>query len=183
MQDELEFSPEVVDFIKETVYKDGRWMAIIGKAVYEKYGEEAIDIICKVFYKFGEEEGKAYKKEAGYEGREDEIDIEVVMSKIYCNVFKHLRVAGFEMNVKAFSAEESDIEFTRCPILDSWKSVWDKPWYMCQIAKAYDEGFMHGVNPKLEWTHYAEKDGQEGLARGKSCEKMRLVFNAREDKL
>lgn len=47
---------------------------------------------------------------------------------------------------------------------------------MCQIAKAYDEGFMYGVHPMLEWTHYAEKEGQEVLARGKSCERIRLAF-------
>jgi hypothetical protein len=35
---------------------------------------------------------------------------------------------------------------------------------------------MKGINPKLEWTHYAEKDGQEGLARGKVYEKMRLIL-------
>lgn len=176
MADNFGLSDEAIEFVKDTVWKDGRWMAVIAKAVYEKYGKEAIGVICKEFYNFGMEEGKRYKKEAGYEGREDEITVEVVMKEIYCNVFKHLRVAGFENEVTKFTPTESDITFSRCPILDSWKSVWDKPWFMCQIAKSYDEGFMKGINPKLNWAHYPEKDGQCGLARGKSTEKISLVL-------
>lgn len=177
MNNDYGLSSEAVDFVKETVLKDGRWMAMIAKAVYEKYGEEAIEVICEEFYKFGVTEGIAYKKAAGYEGREDEIDVEVVMTKIYNHVFKHLRVAGFQKQIKKIVADEFEADFFRCPILDSWKTVWDKPWLMCKIAKFYDEGFMHGVNPKLEWTHYPEKCGQCGLARGESSEKLRLILS------
>lgn len=88
------------------------------------------------------EEGKKYKKEAGFEGREDEINAEVVMNYIYTHAFPHLRVAGFDKEVIKFCSAECDINFFRCPVLDAWKTVWDKPWLMCEIAKAYDEGFM-----------------------------------------
>lgn len=177
MTDNYGLSADVVEFVKETVWKDGRWMAVIAKAAYEKCGEEVIDAICQEFYKFGMEEGIQYKKAAGYEGREDEINVEIVMKEIYCNVFKHLRVAGFESEVHKFTAKEFDYTFLRCPILDAWKSIWDKPWLMCQMAKSYDEGFMKGVNPKLEWAQYAEKYGQCGLARGEPCEKFKLIQN------
>jgi hypothetical protein len=176
MAENIDFSNEVVKFIQETVHKDGKWMAMFVKAAYEKWGREVIDVMCKAFYEFGMKEAVQYKKEAGYEGREDELDVKTIMEDIYSDVFKHLRIAGFEKKVKTFNAKESDITFSRCPILDAWKSVWDKPWFMCEIAKCYDEGFMKGINPKLEWTHYAEKDGQEGLARGKVYEKMRLIL-------
>ena len=35
-----------------------------------------------------------------------------------------------------------------------------------RFAKYHDEGFMEGVNPKLEWVGHIEKDGSKGLARG-----------------
>lgn len=44
------FSTEVVQFIQETVHKDSRWMAIMVKAVYEKYGHEAVDLISQAIY-------------------------------------------------------------------------------------------------------------------------------------
>lgn len=177
MADDFGFPPEVVEFAKEAVWKDGRWMALMVKSVYEKWGQEAIDVLCKAFYEFGIEEGKRYKKEYGYEGRENEIDVAVALRDIYPNVHKHLGAAGLEIERIKFCPTESESHIPMCSIFDAWKSIWDKPWFMCEImSKSHDEGFMKGLNPKLEWTHHAEKDGQKGLARGEAYCKMRLVL-------
>src|SRR3990172_11783225 len=129
------------------------------------------------FYEFGIEEGKRYKKEYGYEGRENEIDVAVALRDIYPNVHKHLGAAGLAIERIKFCPTESESHIPECSIFDAWKSIWDKPWFMCEImSKSHDEGFMKGLNPKLEWTHHAEKDGQEGLARGAAYCKMRLIL-------
>ena len=39
------FSEEIQKFAKDAVTKDARWMAVIVKAMYEKYGREAIDVL------------------------------------------------------------------------------------------------------------------------------------------
>ncbi|RMF97307.1 MAG: hypothetical protein D6734_02455 [Candidatus Schekmanbacteria bacterium] len=183
MADDFGYSEEIQEFAKEAVWKDGRWMAVIVKAIYEKYGREAIDVLCDAFYKFGEEEAKRYKKELGWEGREDEINVAVALRDIYPNVHKHIGAAGMEIERIKFSEKESESHVPFCYIHDAWKSVWPEgSHFMCEIiSKAHDTGFMHGLNPKLEWTHHAEKlneDGtrQEGLARGKEYCKMCLVL-------
>lgn len=180
---EFEVSPEIQAFAKEAVWKDGRWMAIIVKAMFEKYGREAIDVLCQAFSKFGQEEGERYKKELGWAGREDEINVAVALRDIYANVHSHVGAAGMDIERIKFSENESESHVPFCFIHDSWKSVWPEgSKYMCEIiSKAHDEGFMRGLNPKLEWTHHAEKknpDGtvQEGLARGAKYCKMCLVL-------
>ena len=38
---------------------------------------------------------------------------------------------------------------------------------MMSFATQNDDGYMEGVNPKLEWYEHTEKNGCPGLARGK----------------
>ncbi len=183
MADDFGFSEEVQEFAKEAVFKDGRWMALIVKTMYEKYGREAIDVLCEAFDKFGEEEAKAWKKKLGWEGREDEIDVAVALRDIYANVHSHIGAAGMDIERVKFSEKESESLVPSCPIHDAWKDVWpDGTRFMCEImSRSHDAGFMRGLNPKLVWTHHAETvnpDGtvQEGLARGKEHCKMCLVL-------
>lgn len=176
MTNNSEFSAEALALIKHAVFMDGRWMATIAKAAYDKWGREAIDVMCKAFYAFGEADGKEYKRAAGYEGREDEIDVKVVMTEIYGKVFKYLSIAGITREGTTLTPNEYCCNILRCPILAAWQSVWDKPWFMCELAKNYDEGFMHSVNPKLSWENYPGKNGETGLAHACPCEKLRLVL-------
>ena len=171
------FPEEIQKFAKEAVFKDGRWMAVIVKAIYEKYGREAIDVLNEAFHAFGKAEGERYKKQAGYEGREEEIDVVVALSEIYPNVHMHAGAAGLKLERVEFGPDESISLCHYCSLHEGWKDIWDKSYLMCEfLSYHHDRGFMEGLNPKLEWTEHAEKDGAEGLARGggKPC-RMRLV--------
>jgi len=171
------FSEEIQKFAKDAVFKDARWMAVIVKAIYKKWGDEAIDVLNEAFYEFGKEEGKKYKKQAGYEGREDEINVEVALGEIYPNVHMHAGAAGLKLERIEYGPDESISLCHYCSMLEGWKDIWDESWRMCEfISYHHDRGFMEGLNPKLEWTDHAEKDGAEGLGRGngKPC-RMRLV--------
>ena len=171
------FSKEIQEFADDAVFKDARWMAVIVKAMYEKYGREAIDVLNDAFYEFGKEEGKKYKKLAGYEGKEDEITVEVALRDIYPQVHMHAGAAGLELERIEFGPEESISHCHACPMLDGWQDVWDQSYLMCEfISYHHDRGFMDGLDPRFEWTEHAEKDGAEGLARnnGKPC-RMHLV--------
>ena len=173
------FSEEIQKFADDAVFKDARWMAVIVKAIYEKYGREAIDVLNDAFYEFGKKEGEKYKKLAGYEGREDEIDVKVALADIYPQVHMHAGAAGLVLERIHFEPDESISHCHKCPMLDGWKDVWDKSHFMCEfISYHHDRGFMAGLNPKLEWTEHAEKDGAPGLARDKGdpC-RMHLVLH------
>ncbi len=161
------FPEEIQKFAKDAIFKDGRWMAVIVKAMYEKFGREAIDVLNETFYQFGKAEGERYKKLAGYEGREDEITVEVALGEIYPQVHMHAGAAGLKLERVEYGPEESISQCHACPMYDAWKDIWDEPWLMCEFfAFHQDRGFMEGVNPKLEWTEHVEKDGAKGLARG-----------------
>ena len=176
MADNFGLSPEALEFVKEAVWKDGRWMAVMAKAVSEKWGREAIDVLCEAFYEFGVTEGKRCKKEAGYDGRENEIDVAVALKDFYAKFHKHILAAGLCAE-RRLCEGKYNCHVLKCPIFDAWKSVWDKPWLMCEImSKSFDEGFMHGLNPKLEWLSYPEKNGQKGLGRGAEYCNVELVI-------
>ena len=173
------FSEEIQEFAKDAVFKDARWMAVIVKAIYKKYGREAIDVLNDAFFEFGKAEGEKYKKLSGYEGREDEIDVQVALQDIYPQVHMHAGAAGLVLERIDFRPEESISHCHKCPMYDGWKDVWDESWFMCEfISYHHDRGFMAGLNPKLEWTEHAEKDGAPGLARDKGdpC-RMHLVLH------
>ena len=134
-------------------------MAVIVKAMYKKYGRESIDVLNDAFFEFGKAEGEKYKKLAGYEGREDEIDVQVALQDIYPQVHMHAGAAGLVLERIHFEPEESISHCHQCPMFEGWKDVWDEPWFMCEfISYHHDRGFMAGLNPKLEWTEHAEKD-------------------------
>jgi hypothetical protein len=166
----------MIDSNKEALWKDGRLMAIAVKAMHEKFGREAIDVLCKAFYEYGLSEGDRYKEKFGYKDKEDEIDVPTAM-KIYADFHKHIIAAGLNSQVVNVCATEREACVLECPIFDAWKSVWDKSYLMCEImSKSLDEGFMQGLNPKLEWVNYPEKDAQEGLARGAKCCRVKLYL-------
>jgi hypothetical protein len=178
------FSEEIQKFAKDAVFKDARWMAVIVKAMYKKYGRDAIDVLNDAFFEFGKAEGEKYKKLAGYEGREDEIDVQVALQDIYPQVHMHAGAAGLILERIHFEPEESISHCHQCPMFEGWKDVWDEPWFMCEfISYHHDRGFMAGLNPKFEWTEHAEKDGAPGLARAKGdpC-RMHLVLHKDEEK-
>ncbi len=173
------FSEEIQKFAKDAVFKDARWMAVIVKAMYEKFGREAIDVLNDAFFEFGKNEGEKYKKLSGYEGREDEIDVQVALQDIYPQVHMHAGAAGLILERIHFEPDESISHCHQCPMYEGWKDIWDEPWFMCEfISYHHDRGFMAGLNPKLEWTEHAEKDNAPGLARAKGdpC-RMHLVLH------
>lgn len=161
-----EYAPDVVELVKRTVWMESRKLAVVVKAVYEKFGDEGIDAIRDAVREFGRQKGRYFREEAGL--TPEECDVEIALSKVYPQAHKHFAPAGLDMERVKFTPEESETRVHSCSQLESWKEVWDKPWIMCEIfAAGQDEGFMEGVNPKLTWHKHVERNGAKGLARGK----------------
>ncbi|GAG90850.1 unnamed protein product [marine sediment metagenome] len=57
---------EIVDFAKKLVPKMAGMMSLMAKAVYEKYGQEAIEVIAEEVRKDAMEKGKKFREECGY---------------------------------------------------------------------------------------------------------------------
>ena len=161
-----EFSPEVVELVKRTVWMESRKLAVVVKAVYEEFGEAGLDTIRSAVREFGKQKGQYFREEAGL--TEEECDVEVALTRVYPEAHKHFAPAGLDMERVKFGPKESETRVKSCGQLEAWREVWDKPWIMCEIfAASQDEGFMEGVNPKLKWHKHVERNGANGLARGK----------------
>lgn len=160
------YSPEVVEFAKAATLKSGRTMAVVVKAVYDKCGQEGLDVIAAAVKDAAKKSGEMHREQAGY--KPEEVDVKVALGEIYPNSHKPLGAAGLDLERIKFSNTESESHVHYCALLESWKTVWDEPWHMCRIFSAInDVGYMEGVNPKLEWIAHAEKDNQSpGLAHG-----------------
>ena len=126
-----EFSEETVEYVKRAIWMESRKLAVIVKAMYEKYGQEAMDVMGEAMRKFGHEKGEQYRKEAGLEPHE--CDVEQTLTKIYPQAHKHFSPAGLDMERVAFSAQKSESKVHSCSQLNAWKDIWDKPWIMCEI--------------------------------------------------
>ena len=57
-----EFSKYVRDIIRNVMIQDWRFIALIVKTIYEKYGKEVLDDLKKVFYDLGVNEAKEFMK-------------------------------------------------------------------------------------------------------------------------
>jgi len=158
--------PEIVEFAKSATLKSGRTMATIVKAAYKKWGEEAIEVFGEAIKELAKQEGIKHREECGY--KPEEVNVRIALSEIYPKSHNVFGIAGLDFERIKLEDDESDSRAHYCALLEAWKTVWDEPWHMCQIfATMNDDGYMEGVNPKLEWSEHTEKHGCPGLARNK----------------
>jgi hypothetical protein len=166
MTKDRSLSPEVRELLQKAVWNEGRKMAIVVKAMYEKYGSEAIDSIAEASNAYGRHEGQRLRAEAGY--KKEDANVEITLKEIYPKAHQHFFDSGVEMERIKLGPRESETRITACPLLEVWQSIWDESWMLCEIlCKRFSEGLVEGVNPKLEWHKHVEKNGAEGLARAK----------------
>lgn len=159
---------EKVDFAKVLVPKMAGMMALMAKAVYEKYGEEAIEAIAEEVKSAAREKGKRftddYLKKSG--SKQEEIDVEVALTKIYAKSHGALAAAGLDLRRQKLTKTESESHVHYCGLCEGWKSTWPEGTkYLCYIySTQHDVGFMEGVHPNLKWIAHAEQDeDQPGL--------------------
>ncbi len=158
--------PEIVGYAKEAVQKMGGMLGMVIDAVYEKWGREAIEVIGEKVKEDARKKGQKFREEEGY--KPEEVDVEIALKEIYPKSHGALAAAGLDIERIKLHRDESESHVHYCGLLEGYKAKTDKPWLLCEIfAKYHDEGFMNGVNPKLEWTAHVEKDGAPGLAREK----------------
>ncbi len=160
---------EIVDFAKIIVPKMGGMMALMAKAVYEKYGEEAIEVIAEELKSSARAKGKMFKEEYMEESgiKEEDIDVEIALTKIYAKSHGALAAAGLDLRRKKLTPTASESHTHYCGLCEGWKATWPEGTkYLCYIySTQHDVGFMEGVSPKLKWTAHAEQDdNQKGLA-------------------
>ncbi len=166
MTEDRSLSPEVTALLQNAIWNEGRKMAVIVKAMYEKYGNEAIDSMAEALKAYGLKEGQRLRDEAGY--KEEEVNVEIALKEIYPKAHQHFFDSGVEMERTKLGPYESETRITACPLLEVWQSIWDESWILCELLeRRFSEGLVEGANPKLEWHKHVEKDGAEGLARGK----------------
>ncbi|MFC1669584.1 L-2-amino-thiazoline-4-carboxylic acid hydrolase [Spirochaetota bacterium] len=158
--------PEIVEYAKEAVAKMGGMLGLIVEAAYEEWGEKAIEVMGEAVKKDAREKGARFREEEGY--KPEDVDVEIALTEIYPKSHGALAVAGLDFERVMLEKDKSESRVHVCGLLDGYMVKSDKPWLLCEIfARYHDEGFMEGVNPKLEWVAHVEKNGGEGLARGK----------------
>jgi hypothetical protein len=160
---------EHVEFAKKVVPKMGGMMALMAKAVYEKYGLEAIEVIAEEVKKAGREKGKKFREEAGY--KPEEVTVDIALNEIYPKSHGALAAAGLDLRRKKLTKTESESHVHYCGLCEGWKETWPEGTrYLCHIYSAeYDIGFMEGVNPKLKWSahsdKYIDREEERGLSK------------------
>ena len=160
---------EIVEFAKLLVPKMAGMMALMAKAVYEKYGEEAIQVIAEEVKAAAREKGRKftaeYLEETG--DKAENIDVEKALTKIYAKSHGALAAAGLDLRRQKLTPTESESHVHYCGLCEGWKSTWPEGTkYLCYIySTEHDVGFMEGVHPNLKWVAHAEQDdSQSGLA-------------------
>ena len=159
---------EHVEYAKKIVPKMGGMMALMAKAVYEKYGLEGIRVIAEEVKKAGIEKGKQLREEAGY--KPEEVTVDIALSEIYAKSHGDLAAAGLDLRRQKLTKTESESHVHYCGLCEGWKATWPEGTrYLCHIYSAeYDIGFMEGVNPKLKWIGHSEKYIDKEEERGLS---------------
>ena len=146
---------EHVEYAKKIVPKMGGMMALMAKAIYEKYGEEGIEVMAAEVKRAAVAKGEKFTKELGY--TPEEVTVPIALSEIYAKSHGDLAAAGLDLRRQKLTDDESESHVHYCGLCEGWKTTWDKPWYLCYIfSTIHDIGFMEGVNPKLEWIGHAE---------------------------
>ncbi len=156
---------EIVEFAKLLVPKMAGMMAIMAKAVFEKYGEEAIEVIDEEVKKAAKEKGRKFTEESGH--KPEEVTVDIALKEIYAKSHGALAAAGLDLRRQKLTEKESESHVHYCGLCEGWKSTWPEGTkYLCYIySTIHDVGFMEGVSPKLKWTAHAEQDdSQRGLS-------------------
>ncbi len=156
---------EHVEYAKKIVPKMGGMMALMAKAVYEKYGYEAIEVIAEEVRKSAVAKGARFREECGY--KPEEVTVDIALTQIYAKSHGDLAAAGLDLRRKKLTKTESESHVHYCGLCEGWKGTWPEGTrYLCYIySTIHDEGFMEGVNPKLKWIAHAEQDdSQRGLS-------------------
>ncbi len=156
---------EIVEFAKLLVPKMAGMMALMAKAVYEKYGEEAIEVIAEEVKKAAAAKGKKFREESGY--KPEEVTVDIALKEIYAKSHGALAAAGLDLRRQKLTKKESESHVHYCGLCEGWKSTWPEGTkYLCYIySTIHDIGFMEGVSPRLKWVAHAEADdSQRGLS-------------------
>ena len=160
---------EIVEFAKVLVPKMAGMMSLMAKAVYEKYGYEAIEVIAEEVKNAAREKGKKFTAEYLEESgtKAEDITVDVALQKIYAKSHGALAAAGLDLRRQKLTEEESESHTHYCGLCEGWKATWPEGTkYLCYIySTIHDVGFMEGVSPDLKWIAHAEQDdSQPGLA-------------------
>ena len=163
-------SEEVKEYAKKCIDKMGGMMAQMAKAVYEKYGPEAIEVIAEEVRKQARVKGAMFKDEAGYKGKEDEVTVDIALRDIYAKSHGVFGAGGFDLRRVKLEPEGSESHTHYCSLCEGWKTTWPEgARNLCYIfSTIHDVGFMEGVNPKLKWEAHAENEKDSEEQRGLS---------------
>jgi hypothetical protein len=161
---------EIVEFAKVLVPKMAGMMALMAKAVHEKYGDEAIQVIADAVKAAARTKGEKFTQEYLDEtpgAKREDINVEIALTKIYAKSHGALGAAGLDLRRQKLTPTESESHTHYCGLCEGWKSMWPEgAKHLCYIySTEHDVGFMEGVSPRLKWTAHAEQDpSQEGIA-------------------
>ena len=112
------------------------------KTIKEKYGQEAIEMLKKVFFERGKELGKQEVKR---------LKIKDMNAKGYHIIVKAaLDSFGIKHRVLELSEEKYVLQIFDCPHGARFKNL-NAPPEVCDILLELDRGIVEALNPKLEF--------------------------------
>jgi hypothetical protein len=163
------FPPEIVEYSEQAVLKMGGMLGLLVDAAYDKWGREAIEVFGEAVKEDARKKGEKFREEMGY--KPEDVNVEIALTEIYPKSHSVLAAAGMDLERVKLEKDRSETHVHYCGLLEGYKAKSDKPWLLCEIfAKYHDEGFMLGVNPKLEWVDHVEKnEASSCLARDKNA--------------
>jgi hypothetical protein len=137
---------------------------VILKAMYKKYGREALDLIKKTVYDLGYSDGVSYRKAEKLDP--DEIDCKKV-AEIFNEwnaVFKH---TGDRYSFPRVSRDSCEMRWDLCQGSEFFLTALDDKdktkISLCEfIAGPYDWGFVKGLSDNLRVTAYPGLRGRKG---------------------
>jgi|Deesub1362A_J573_1020465.scaffolds.fasta_scaffold32983_2 predicted hydrocarbon binding protein len=123
------------------------------KVVKEKYGQEAIELLKKIFFEKGKELGKQEVKR---------LKITDKNAKGYHEIVKAaLDAFNIKYKVVEISEDKYILQIFECPHGTRFKNV-NAPPEVCDILLELDRGIVEALNPKLEFKltkHMLRGDG------------------------
>ncbi len=128
------------------------WVAVIAKAVVDRYGDEGRSLIMDCLRQQAIVQGR----KVFVERRGIRPDVQGFVQEV---ATPQMGIMGHEFEIVELSESRCVMHVTRCPLAERWKLI-GAPEDMCEIWDSYNLGFRQVINPDI--IHYHIKSIYKG---------------------